>query len=71
MKNLLLIILMLLSGSCFAQNKYEQEFKSADSMFTKLTDSLKSNRTIFVTKVKKDTVAIKQKTKVKPITKTK
>jgi len=71
MKKLIVIIFVFLSGSCFAQTDYKKEFKTADSLFTKMTDSLRSNRTIFVTKVKKDTVAVKPKTKVKPITKVK
>lgn len=46
MKNLLLIIAVLLSVSCIAQNRFEKVFAKADSAFTQMVDSVKFNQVI-------------------------
>lgn len=46
MKHLLLIIVTLFSVNCIAQNRFQKDFKKADSAFTQLVDSLKFNQII-------------------------
>lgn len=46
MKNLLLIIAVLFSVNCIAQNRFEKEFSKADSAFTQMVDSVKFNQVI-------------------------
>lgn len=46
MKNLLLILAVLFSVSCFGQNRFEKEFAKADSAFNKMVDSVKFNQVI-------------------------
>ena len=56
MKHLLLIIAVLLSVNCIAQNRFEKEFKKADIAFTSITDSLKFNQVIKI--IESDSVKI-------------
>jgi hypothetical protein len=46
MKNLLLIIAVLLSVNCIAQNRFEKVFAKADSAFSQIVDSIKFNQVI-------------------------
>lgn len=46
MKNLLLILAVLLSVNCIAQNRFEKEFVKADSAFAQMVDSVKFNQVI-------------------------
>lgn len=46
MKNLLLILAVLLSFNCIAQNRFEKVFAKADSVFSQTGDSVKFNQVI-------------------------
>lgn len=46
MKNLLLILAVLFSVNCIAQNRFEKVFAKADSAFSQTVDSIKFNQVI-------------------------
>ena len=46
MKNLLLILAVLFSVNCIAQNRFEKVFVKADSAFSQMVDSVKFNQVI-------------------------
>lgn len=56
MKKLLLILAVLLSVNCIAQNRFEKVFAQADSAFTSNQDSLKFNKVI--NEIESDTAKI-------------
>lgn len=46
MKRLIILIFIITSFSCIAQNRFEKVFEKADSAFTQKIDSLKFNQVI-------------------------
>lgn len=46
MKKILLILVVLLSINCIAQNRFEKVFAKADSAFSQIGDSVKFNQVI-------------------------